>query len=103
MQIAQVKGTVVSTQKARSLTGMKLLLVQYIDADGQLLPKYEVAGDTVGAGLDEWVLISRGGAARVNHIPDQGNENKPLDAMVVGIIDTVSLDNRQVYNKRKAL
>ncbi|GFE67472.1 EutN/CcmL family microcompartment protein [Chroococcus sp. FPU101] len=96
MQIAKVRGTVVSTHKTRSLTGVKLLLLQFVDADGQLLPKYEVAGDTVGAGIDEWVLVSRGGAARI----DDGYHHRPLDAMVVGIIDTVSVDNRQLYSKK---
>jgi carbon dioxide concentrating mechanism protein CcmL len=96
MQIAKVRGTIVSTQKTRSLTGMKLLLLQFIDADGQLLAKYEVAGDMVGAGIDEWVLVSRGGAARI----DSGCENRPLDAMVVGIIDTVTVENRLLYSKK---
>jgi carbon dioxide concentrating mechanism protein CcmL len=96
MQIARVRGTVVSTHKIRSLTGVKLLLLQFIDAEGQLLPKYEVAGDVVGAGIDEWVLVSRGGAARI----DDGFTNRPLDAMVIGIIDTVSVDNRQLYSKK---
>ena len=96
MQMAKVIGTVVSTHKTRTLTGVKLLLLQFIDAQGQLLPKYEVAGDTVGAGLEEWVLVTRGGAART----ENGNENRPLDAMVVGIIDTVTVDNRLLYSKK---
>jgi carbon dioxide concentrating mechanism protein CcmL len=96
MQIAKVRGTVVSTQKTRSMTGMKLLMLQFVDADGQLLPKYEVAGDLVGAGIDEWVLVSRGGAARV----ESGSETRPLDAMVVAIIDTITLENRLIYSKK---
>jgi carbon dioxide concentrating mechanism protein CcmL len=96
MQIAQVRGTVVSTQKEPSLMGVKFILVQLIDEEGQLLPKYEVAADCVGAGVNEWVLVSRGSAAR--QLP--GYEKRPLDALVVGIIDTVSLDNRQLYSKR---
>ncbi|HEY9824794.1 MAG TPA: EutN/CcmL family microcompartment protein, partial [Stenomitos sp.] len=60
MQIARVRGTVVSTQKDPSLTGVKFLLVQLIDEEGQPLPKYEVAADSVGAGVNEWVLVSRG-------------------------------------------
>jgi carbon dioxide concentrating mechanism protein CcmL len=96
MQIAKVCGTVVSTQKEPSLTGVKFLLVQLLDEEGQLLPEYEVAADSVGAGVDEWVLISRGSAAR--QVP--GGENRPLDALVVGIIDTVSVDNRRLYSKR---
>ncbi|ACK65650.1 Ethanolamine utilization protein EutN/carboxysome structural protein Ccml [Rippkaea orientalis PCC 8801] len=96
MQIAKVRGTVVSTHKTRSLTGVKLLLIEFIDAQGQPVPKYEVAGDLVGAGLDEWVLVSRGSAARI----EDGQENRPLDAMVVGIIDTVTVENRKLYSKK---
>lgn len=96
MQIAKVRGTVVSTHKTRSLTGTKLLLLQFIDAQGEPLPKYEVAGDMVGAGVDEWVLVSRGSAARI----ESGTEQRPIDAMVVGIIDTITVENRQIYSKK---
>ncbi|QYO62513.1 EutN/CcmL family microcompartment protein [Leptolyngbya sp. 7M] len=96
MQIAKVCGTVVSTQKESSLTGVKFLLVQFLDSEGQLLPAYEVAADSVGAGIDEWVLVSRGSAAR----QIQGGETRPIDALVVGIIDTVSVENRRLYSKR---
>jgi carbon dioxide concentrating mechanism protein CcmL len=96
MQIAKVRGTVVSTQKDPSLRGAKLLLLQFVDEEGKLLPGYEVAADIVGAGLDEWVLLSRGSAARIA----SGNETRPLDALVVAIIDTVSMDNRLVYSKK---
>jgi carbon dioxide concentrating mechanism protein CcmL len=96
MQIAKVRGTVVSTHKEPSLRGVKFLLLQLLDEEGQPLPQYEVAADMVGAGIDEWVLVSRGSAAR------QVGENKtrPLDAMVVGIIDTVSVDNQVLYGKK---
>ncbi|NEP44655.1 MAG: EutN/CcmL family microcompartment protein [Okeania sp. SIO2H7] len=96
MQIAKVRGTVVSTQKEPDLTGTKLLLVQFIDPEGNVTPKYEVAADNVGAGMDEWVLISRGGAARVVSRGDR----HPVDARVVGIIDTITVENRRVYSKK---
>lgn len=97
MQIAKVLGTVVSTHKTRSLTGVKLLLIQYVDAQGQTQENYEVAGDTVGAGVNEWVLVTRGSAAR----KESGHEDRPLDAMVVGIIDTVTVENRLLYSKKQ--
>jgi len=97
MQIARVCGTVVSTQKESSLTGVKFLVVQYIDDEGHTVPGYEVAADSVGAGIDEWVLISRGSAAR--QIPNGGD--RPIDALVVGIIDTISIDNARLYDKRE--
>lgn len=96
MQIAKVRGTVVSTHKEASLTGVKLLLLQFIDEEGQVLPTYEVAGDRVGAGIDEWVLVTRGSAARQM----EGSEKRPIDAMVVAIIDTVTVENRLLYSKK---
>jgi carbon dioxide concentrating mechanism protein CcmL len=96
MQIAKVRGTVVSTHKEPSLKGVKFLLLQFLDEEGRLLPKYEVAADNVGAGVDEWVLVSRGSAAR--KVP--GSEQRPVDAAVVAIIDTVSVDNRSLYSKK---
>lgn len=96
MQIALVRGTVVSTSKEPSLRGVKFLLLQFIDEEGQLLPKYEVAADNVGAGVDEWVLVSRGSAAR----QVSGSEQRPVDAAVVAIIDTVNVDNRSLYSKK---
>ena len=95
MQIAKVLGTVVSTQKDPSLMGIKFLLLQFVDEAGQLLPRYEVAADIVGAGVDEWVLVSRGSAARQS----ERNQSRPIDALVVGIVDTVTVDNRSLYSK----
>jgi len=75
-----------------------LLLVQYIDEEGIPLPKYEVVGDLIGAGVSEWVLVSRGSAARI----EAGQESKPLDATVVGIIDTVNVDRNELYSKKES-
>jgi carbon dioxide concentrating mechanism protein CcmL len=72
-------------------------MLQLIDENGNLLPVYEVAADnSVGAGVDEWVLISRGSAARQL----SGNEQRPLDAAVVAIIDTIYVEDRVIYSKK---
>ncbi len=96
MQIARVCGTVVSTHKSRTLTGVKLLLVEFLDADANPLSEYEVAGDIVGAGINEWVLVTRGSSAR----KESGQEERPVDAMIVGIIDTVTTGSQTLYSKR---
>ncbi|MFZ4665679.1 MAG: EutN/CcmL family microcompartment protein [Prochlorotrichaceae cyanobacterium] len=96
MRIAKVRGTVVSTYKEPSLQGVKFLLVQFMDETGQPLSEYEVAADTVGAGIDEWVLVSRGSQAR--RVRDC--ETRPIDAAVIAIIDTVTVANRAVYSKK---
>ncbi|NCO74111.1 MAG: EutN/CcmL family microcompartment protein [Cyanobacteria bacterium] len=98
MQMAKVCGTVVSNHKSRTLTGVKLLLVQFLDASGNLLPNYEVAGDIVGAGINEWVLVTRGSSAR----KETGQEERPVDAMVIGIIDTVTVASDKLYSKKDA-
>ncbi len=97
MRLAKVRGTVVSTVKDESLMGVKLLLVQLIDEAGDLQSDYEVAADVVGAGMGEWVLISRGSSAR----QQQRYQSKPVDAAIIAIVDTVSLDNGLLYDKRE--
>lgn len=90
MQLARVTGAVVSTQKAASLTGKKLLLVRRVSADGQLPDTPQegdlVAVDSVGAGVGELVLLSSGSSAR--HVFSPPNE--AIDLAVVGIVDTFS-------------
>jgi carbon dioxide concentrating mechanism protein CcmL len=78
------------------MSGVKFLLLQILDDQGNPQSGYEVAADSVGAGIDEWVLVSRGSAAR----QVLGSEKRPVDAVVVGIIDTVSADNRLLYSKK---
>ncbi|WP_448380357.1 EutN/CcmL family microcompartment protein [Gloeomargarita sp.] len=96
MRIGRVAGTVVSTQKEPTLQGVKFLLVQLVDMQGQVTTEYQVAADRVGAGVDEWVLISQGSAARKI---DRG-EALPVDAAVIGIIDTVTVAGQLLYSKR---
>lgn len=97
MQLAQVRGSVVSTQKDPNLHGVKLLMLQFIDEEGQLIPKYEVAADNVGAGIGEWVLVTIGSAARQVIRSDE----RPVDAAVIAIVDTVSVENRTLYSKKE--
>ncbi|MEO0349787.1 MAG: EutN/CcmL family microcompartment protein [Cyanobacteria bacterium P01_A01_bin.15] len=97
MRLGKVRGTVVSTCKEPSLTGVKFLLIQFVSEDGSLLADYEVAADVVGAGPGEWVLVTRGSAARQH----DGYGERPVDAAVVAIVDTVSLDTGSLYNKRE--
>ena len=96
MRLAKVRGTVVSTVKESTLRGVKFLLVQFVSENGDPLPDYDVAADVVGAGPGEWVLVTRGSGARQH----EGYVNRPVDAAVIAIVDTVSLDSGQLYDKR---
>ncbi len=96
MQLARVKGTVVSTNKAETLMGMKLLIVKPIDIEtweekGNLL----VAVDAVGAGEGEVVMVVSGSSSRQTRM----TENRPTDLTIAAIIDTVDVGGKRVFEK----
>lgn len=88
MQIARVVGTVVATQKHRKFEGAKLLLVQPLNVDDTPRGTPLLAVDGVGAGVDEKVLIVLEGRAAGEAL---GKKAAPVDAAIVGIIDTVEI------------
>lgn len=82
MILGKVYGSVVSTSKNEKLIGYKFMLVQYIEND-QLVDKYIVAVDSVGAGIGEKVLVTTGSGARLA----LSRTDAPVDATIVGIVD----------------
>jgi microcompartment protein CcmK/EutM len=88
MQIARVIGTVVSTQKNSKFDGAKLLLVQPLALDDTPRGAALLAIDGVGAGVHEKVLIVLEGRAAGEML---GKKAAPVDAAIVGIIDTVTI------------
>jgi microcompartment protein CcmK/EutM len=88
LQIAKVIGTLVSTQKNKKFDGAKLLLVQPLNLDDSPRGNALLAIDGVGAGVDEKVLLVLEGRAAGEAL---GKEGAPVDAAIVGIIDTVSI------------
>ena len=88
MQIARVVGTVVSRQKHHTFEGAKLLLVQPITLDDQPKGPALLAVDSVGAGVHEKVLVVIEGRAAGEAL---GRKGAPVDAAVIGIIDSVDL------------
>ena len=88
MQIARVIGTVVSTQKHPKFEGAKLLLVQPVTIDDTPRGTPLLAIDSVGAGVRERVLIVLEGRAAGEAL---GRKAAPVDAAIVGIIDSVDI------------
>ena len=88
MILARVVGTVVATRKDPRLEGFKLLIVKPVSPDGKDESGYVVAVDTVSAGSQETVLVVSGSSARMA----DGCKDKPVDASIVGIVDTVSVN-----------
>ena len=91
MILARVIGNVWSTRKEESLRGLKFLVVQPVavkeDNEGNtFLEDYGaslIAGDKIGAGEMEIVMVASGSSARQS----LDDTHTPIDAIVVGIID----------------
>ena len=99
MFIGKVVGTVVATKKSDGLTGKKLLIVSRLKGNFYAKDDFQVAIDCVGAGIGETVLIVTGSAARVT----VNNEKCPVDASIVGIIDTFELVHDEMIFKQDVL
>ena len=96
MQIARVKGNVVSTNKSERLHGLKLLIAVPIDLNtfeekGSLF----VCVDTIGAGEEEVVMIVAGSSARQTPMTDA----KPVDSSIVAIVDSIDINGKRVFQK----
>ena len=81
MITAKLIGNIWSTRKVESLNGFKLMLAEEIggNKEGERL----VVVDTVGAGIGDRVIVTKGSSAR-RMLED---DNIPVDAVVIGIID----------------
>lgn len=96
MELAIVVGQVVSTVKCPGILIERLLLVDFVDAQGKPKGEVHVAADTIGAGNGEWVLVTQGSSAR-RASPD--GDSLPIDMSIVGIVDEVVIEGRLAYHK----
>jgi|SRR5438876_8124956 len=103
MFLARVEGSVVSTKKEASMNGRKLLVLRPQLVDEKDPTKFRpglntiVAVDSVGAGIDEMVLFCQGSSARLA----PGLKDAPVDAVIIGIVDTVDVLGKAIYNARQ--
>ena len=99
MFLARVIGSVVSSKKDELMKGQKLLLLRPLLVDEADPTKLRtgsntiVALDRLGAGQDEVVLFCQGSSAR----QATGMKAVPVDAVIIGIVDTVDVLNKKVY------
>ncbi|HXH25831.1 MAG TPA: EutN/CcmL family microcompartment protein [Vicinamibacterales bacterium] len=91
MQLAKVIGDIVATRKDEQLTGLKLLVLQPLGADGRAAGRTLVAVDAVGAGIGETVFFVRGREASFPFLPAE----VPVDAGIVGIVDRYDVEHEK--------
>lgn len=95
MQLGKIVGTVVATRKDEKLVGLKLQIVKFINVDGSYTGGLVVAVDSVGAGKDEVVLVAAGSSARQTQV----TKDKPVDAVIMAIVDELEVEGSRVYSK----
>jgi ethanolamine utilization protein EutN len=100
MFMGRITGSLVATQKVKSMVGQKLLIVEPLRVNekdqSDLTPtgRSFVAVDTVGAGQGEIVLCVQGSSARFT--PE--TKELPIDAAVIGIVDQVAVGSKTVFS-----
>ncbi len=95
MKLGRIVGTVVSTRKDPKIEGLRLYLVQDVDLSLQEKESFVVAADAMGAGVGEVVLYASGSSARQT----EQTQNRPVDAVVMAIVDHMDRDGETLYNK----
>ncbi len=98
MKLARVLGTVVATEKDAKLGGLRFLMLGEWSHDDKPTGGSVVAVDAVGAGVGEMVLFASGSSARQTERTDQ----KPVDAVVMAIVDSWEIEGNEVYRKGEA-
>jgi len=97
MLLAKVIGNVWSTKKKDAISALRLLVIQplgkNLKPDGNVL----VAVDEIGAGFGELVIVTQGSAAMQAF---NRTDLIPVDAVVVGIVDNLEMDDDAVGKKK---
>ncbi len=95
MILGKVVGTVVCDKKNDSISGARYLLIDKCNQQCVTKGDYLVALDLVSAGNGEMVIISESSSARET----EDTFNKPVDALIVGIVDLIDENETIVYKK----
>ena len=99
MILARVEGTVVATKKTEKMTGSKFLFVRPLVIDPANPQQFKpgtntlVVVDELGSGEGDIVLVAQGSSARLG----AKDKDTPLDAVVIGIVDTVDIKKQIIY------
>jgi microcompartment protein CcmK/EutM len=91
MRLARVVGNVVSTVKERTHSNYKLLIVRYLDGEGNPVETEQIVFDGADAGVGDLVLVNvDGGAAKML----LGDKEIIADNTACGVIDHWTFDGK---------
>jgi len=93
--LAKVLGNIISTVKVDGIEGSKYMIVSPVTPSGEVVESSLIALDLVGSSTGEIVLVSQGSSVRQT----ETTKDKPVDAVIMGIIDIVEEDGKVVFRK----
>jgi len=92
MMLGKVIGNVVSVIKDENYNGLKLMVVQEMDMEGNFKDNFVVSADLIGVGIDEVVMVANGTPARAT----EETKDMGLDSIIVAKIETLIYKDRQL-------
>jgi microcompartment protein CcmK/EutM len=98
MFIGRVTGHLVTTQKEPAMSAAKLVVIEAYTGGGtgdtalKATGRVLVAVDSLGAGVGAYVLVTQGSSARLTQL----TKTMPVDAVVIGIVDSLRLQEQVV-------
>ncbi len=95
MILARVSGSIVASVRADNIEGPVYYIVEPCTPSGTVCASGIVVLDLVGAAPDEFVLVSQGSSTRQTDV----TKDKPVDAVIMGIVDIVEEDGKVVFRK----
>jgi microcompartment protein CcmK/EutM len=94
MKIATVVGNVISTIKDESYYGYKLMIVRYLNEEGEPSGNELIAFDAANAGVGDVVVVcTDGGAANIT----LDDKKIVADLTICGVIDHFTYDGNTRY------
>jgi carbon dioxide concentrating mechanism protein CcmL len=95
MILGKVVGTVVSSTINDGMIGSRYLLIDKTDQYAKKKGDFLVALDVLGVAQDELVMVTEGSPSRETAL----TTNKPVDALIVGIVDLIEENDVIIYRK----
>ncbi len=88
MKLARVVGNVVSTIKDERFTGYKLMIIEYLDLEGNSCGVRQIVIDGAHAGIGDIVLVNNDGGAACMVLDDK---KLIADDTIIGVLDYITV------------
>ena len=97
MLLGRVTGTLVATAKDPKIVGNTIKIVELIDIYGKPIGGFEVAADTVGSKVGDYVITVKSSSARMTKL----TEDKPIDNAIIAIVDIIEEGGKVIYKAER--